>query len=212
MRSFSWGHAGQLDAVAGEALARAWSAGAGPTDAGGAVHYRSGQLDPRDLRVSRKEGGSRFGYTHVRGYHPLYAIAGDGGEVLHSPAAGRELLIPPGAAVGFLAETFRRVRAGGVTGKLKVRADSGFYSGQGGPGLPGRRGPGGRSPSSCTRTCTPPSRPSPTGAWQPIPYWIDDGADVAAVDWRAFKSRTDEVSPAGWWCAEPGPPRAPSWP
>ena len=32
LRSFSWGHARQLDQVAGELLARAWAAGAGPGD------------------------------------------------------------------------------------------------------------------------------------------------------------------------------------
>jgi len=32
-RSFSWGHCRQLDEVAGEALRRAWAAGAGPGDA-----------------------------------------------------------------------------------------------------------------------------------------------------------------------------------
>src|SRR5579859_5056995 len=30
LRSFSWGHARQVDKVAGELLVRAWSAGAGP--------------------------------------------------------------------------------------------------------------------------------------------------------------------------------------
>jgi hypothetical protein len=33
LRSCTWGHARQLDKVAGEALARAWAAGAGPGDA-----------------------------------------------------------------------------------------------------------------------------------------------------------------------------------
>ena len=32
LRSFTWGHARQLDRVSGELLARAWSAGAGPGD------------------------------------------------------------------------------------------------------------------------------------------------------------------------------------
>ncbi len=33
LRSFTWGHARQLDTVAGETLARAWSAGLGPGSA-----------------------------------------------------------------------------------------------------------------------------------------------------------------------------------
>ena len=32
LRSFRWGHARQLDRVSREALARAWAAGAGPSD------------------------------------------------------------------------------------------------------------------------------------------------------------------------------------
>jgi hypothetical protein len=28
--------------------------------------------------------------------------------------------------------------------------------------------------------------------WTPIPYWLDGGADVAVIRWRAFKSRTDD--------------------
>ena len=31
----------------------------------------------------------------------------------------------------------------------------------------------------------------PDDAWQPIPYFIDDGADVAALDWAAFKTKSD---------------------
>jgi hypothetical protein len=191
LRSFSWGHARQLDLVAGEALARAWAAGAGPADRSGPLTI---DLDSsiHETYGMQKEGGSR-GYTYVRGYHPLYAIAADNGEVLHSRLRGGNSHTARGA-VGFLAETFRRVRAAGATGQLMIRADSGFYS------------------AKVVQACQAADvRYSITvklyknvhavistiaeDAWRPIPYWLEDGADVAAIDWHAFRSRTDEGIP-----------------
>jgi hypothetical protein len=172
-------------------LARAWAAGAGPQpgeaftiDLDSSIHETYG---------TQKEGGSRFGYTHVRGYHPLYAIAAEGGEVLHSRLRGGNSHTARGA-VGFLAETFRRVRAAGATGQLMVRADSGFYS------------------AKVVQACQAADvRFSITvklynnvyaaistiaeQAWKSIPYWLEDGADVTAIEWRAFRSRTDEGIP-----------------
>jgi hypothetical protein len=65
LAAFTFGHVRQLDRVLGQALARAWAAGAGP-GAGrlvvdvdsfvGEVHGRSKQ-------------GAAFGYTRQRGYH-----------------------------------------------------------------------------------------------------------------------------------------------
>lgn len=189
LRSFSWAHARQLDAVAGAVLARAWAAGAGPDDLDGeftidvdsSIHETYGTL---------KEGGGRFGYTQVRGYHPLYAFAGVDGEVLHCRLRGGNAHTARGA-VSFLSETVNRVRAGGVTGPLKMRADSGFYSA--------------KVVAACQRagvawSITAKLYPNlhaaistvPDDAWKPIPYWIEDGAEVAAIDWAAFRSRTEE--------------------
>ena len=39
LRSFSWGHARQLDKVAGELLGRAWAAGAGPGETPVTIEY-----------------------------------------------------------------------------------------------------------------------------------------------------------------------------
>ncbi len=104
LRSFSWGHARQLDAVAGEALARAWQSGAGPAGPAGPLTV---DLDSsiHETYGLQKEGGIRA-YTYVRGYHPLYAIAADDGQVLHSRLRGGNAHTARGA-VGFLAETFR---------------------------------------------------------------------------------------------------------
>jgi hypothetical protein len=113
--------------------------------------------------------------------------------VLHSRLRGGNAHTARGAD-GFLGETFSRVRAGGVTGPFGVRADSGFYS------------------KKVVRACQrAQARFSitvklyknvhaaisriPEDAWQPIPYWLEEGAEVAALDWVAFKSATDPGTP-----------------
>jgi hypothetical protein len=191
LRSFSWGHARQLDTVAGEALSRAWQAGAGPADLEGpfTMDVDSSIHETYGLQ---KEGGSRFGYTQVRGYHPLYAIADDG-QVLHSRLRGGNCHTARGA-VGFLAETFGRTRAAGVTGKLRVRADSGFYSAK-----VVRACQAAGAEFSITVKLYPNVHAAIStigeDAWRSIPYWLQDGADVAAIDWQAFKSRTHKGIP-----------------
>jgi hypothetical protein len=191
LRSFSWGHARQLDVVAGELLARAWAAGAGPEltgpftiDVDSSIHETYGL---------GKEGGSRFGYTQVRGYNPLYAMAANGGEVLHCRLRGGTAHSGRGA-VGFLAETFARVRAGGVTGPLLVRADSGFYSAKVVRACQ-RAGAGWSITVKLYRRVHAAISTIPEEAWQPIPYWLDDGAEVAVMDWAAFTSRAAEGIP-----------------
>ena len=74
-----------------------------------------------------KQGGAKFTYNHVRGYHPLFAVIAGTGDVVHARLRGGNAHAGRGAA-GFLTETFNRVRAGGATGPLVLRADSGFYS------------------------------------------------------------------------------------
>lgn len=79
LRSFTFGHVRQLDAVLAEALRRAWSAGAGPGGQRLVVDVDSfvGEVH------GYQEQGAAFGYTRVRGYHPLVATRADTGEVLH---------------------------------------------------------------------------------------------------------------------------------
>jgi hypothetical protein len=164
-------------------------AGAGPDNAGGAFTI---DLDSsiHETYGLQKEGGNRFGYTHVRGYHPLYAIAGQDGQVLHSRLRGGNSHTARGA-VGFLAETFRRVRAAGAAGELMVRADSGFYSAK---VVQAYQAAGSRYSITVKLYQNVHAAISaiPEQAWKPIPYWLEEGADVAVMDWRAFKSRTDE--------------------
>jgi hypothetical protein len=124
LRSFTWGHALQLDAVSRRLLARAWASGAGPKDAPFTIDVDSTICETYGLK---KAGGSRFTYTHVRGYHPLLAVAAGSGEVLHARLRGGPANTCRGAA-RFIAETITRVRAAGACGPLTLRADSGFYN------------------------------------------------------------------------------------
>jgi hypothetical protein len=188
LRSFSWGHARQLDAVAAEMLTRAWAAGGGPDPAGEfTVDVDSSIHETYGLQ---KQGGSRFGYTQVRGYHPLYAFAGADGEVLHSRLRGGNSHTARGAD-SFLGETFSRVRAAGVTGGLKLRADSGFYSKKVVAAC-SKAGAGWSITTKLYKNIHAAISTIPDLAWTPIPYWLDQGADVAAIDFAAFKAhKTD---------------------
>jgi Transposase DDE domain group 1 len=109
LRSFTWGHARQLDVVAGQLLTRAWAAGAGPGQEPFTIDVDSSIHETYGLA---KEGGTHFTYNHVRGYNPLYAVAAGTGDVLHTRLRGGNAHSGRGAA-GFLTETFARVRRRG---------------------------------------------------------------------------------------------------
>jgi len=186
LRSVSWAHARQLDVVSRAALARAWAVGAGPGSAPFTIDLDSTICETYGLH---KQGGSRFTYTHVRGYHPLLAVGAGTADVLHSRLRGGPAHTARGAA-GFLAETFARVREAGSSGPLVVRADSGFYS------------------AGVTRACRKAgARFSitvklseglhalisrvPEGFWTAIPYWQEGGADVAEIPYTPFAGERD---------------------
>ena len=59
LRSFSWAHARQLDAVAGRLLARAWAAGGGPGDSPLIIDVDSTVCEV----YGAKKQGARYGYT-----------------------------------------------------------------------------------------------------------------------------------------------------
>lgn len=123
LRAFTFGHLRQLDVVSGEALRRAWAMGAGPGD--GPVVF---DIDSTICEVHgyQKQGAS-FGYTKVRGYHPLLATRADTGEVVH--ARQRKGAANTGrGAKRFIEEVIPRVRRAGATGPIIVRADAGFWA------------------------------------------------------------------------------------
>ena len=123
LRSFTFGHVRQADAWAEKLLTRAWAAGAGPGHAPMTIDIDS---TIGEVHGYAKEGAS-FGYTHVRGYHPLFATRADTGEVLHARFRKGSANTGRGAQ-RFVREVVGRVRRAGATGPLTLRADSGFWS------------------------------------------------------------------------------------
>ena len=186
LRSFSWGHVRQLDRVSRELLARAWQAGAGPGDGPFTIDLDSTICETYGLA---KEGARHHGYTGKRGYHPLLAIAAGTGDVLMSRLREGRANTARGAA-HFLRETVGRVRYGGASGQLTVRADSGFYTHA--------------VVAVCRRmdvrfSITIRQHKSlrhlieaiPEADWRPIPYWMDGAADVAETTCTPFQSEPD---------------------
>jgi hypothetical protein len=82
--------------VSGEALARAWSAGAGPGEAAVTIDLDSSICETYGLK---KQGGTKFTHNHVRGYHPLLAVVAGTGDVVHSHR-GAATPTPGGAQPG----------------------------------------------------------------------------------------------------------------
>ena len=186
LRSFRWGHVRQLDRVSRQLLARAWAAGAGPGDAPLTIDLDSTICETYGLA---KEGARHHGYTGKRGYHPLLAIAAGTGDVLMSRLRQGRANTARGAA-HFLRETVGRVRYGGASGQLTVRADSGFYT------------------HALVAVCREMGvrfsitirqhkglreliEAIPEQDWTPIPYWMDGAADVAETTYTPFQSEAD---------------------
>jgi hypothetical protein len=188
LRSFRWGHVRQLDRVSRHLLGRAWAAGAGPGEAPLTIDLDSTICETYGLA---KEGALHHGYTGVRGYHPLLAVAAGTGDVLMARLRGGNA--NSGRSAGhFLRETIGRVRGAGATGELTVRADSGFYAAE--------------VVAVCRKmdvrfSVTIRQHPNvrrlieaiPEDAWTPIPYWLPGGADVAETTYTPFAGRKDAV-------------------
>jgi hypothetical protein len=123
LRSFTFGHCRQMEAVNGDALERAWAAGVGPGAKALVIDIDSTICE---VHGDAKQGAG-FGYTHVLGYHPILATRADTGEVLHARMRKGSANTQRGT-VRFLDELVARVRRAGSTGPLTVRVDSGFWS------------------------------------------------------------------------------------
>jgi hypothetical protein len=181
LRSFRFGHVRQLDKVSRALLARAWAAGAGPGMSPFTIDVDSTICETYGLA---KEGGRRQTYTHVRGYHPLLAVAAGTGDLLHARLRGGNANTGRGAA-NFVTETVERVRAAGATGPLTLRADAGFYNHEVVEAAQKRD-----VRYSITIRLTAPPRQLieaiPEAEWTPIPYWMEGGADVAETTYTPF--------------------------
>ena len=123
LRAFTFGHVRRLDRVLGEAIKRAWEMGAGPGAKRLVIDIDSFLGEAK----GRLKQGASFGYTGLRGYHPLLATRAGTGEVLHARA--RKGAVGSGrGALRFCEELLARVRRAGATGEILIRADSAFYS------------------------------------------------------------------------------------
>jgi hypothetical protein len=132
LRAFTFGPVRQFDRLTEQALARAWAAGAGPGDGPMTI-----DLDSTVWEVhGHAKQGAAYGYTHTLGYHPLLATSADSSEVLPAPASGPGGPTPPAAPPGSSRSWPPGCAARAPAGELTLRADSGFWVGQGHPGLP----------------------------------------------------------------------------
>jgi hypothetical protein len=123
LRSFTFGHVRQLEAVVGVALARAWAMGAGP-----GTGRLVADLDSTICEVSGKaKQGAAYAYTKVLGYHPILATRAGTGEVLHARMRKGSANTARGTR-RFVEELVARLRRAGAAGEVVLRMDSGFWS------------------------------------------------------------------------------------
>jgi len=123
LRSFTFGHVRQLEAVIGQVLGRAWAAGAGP-----GLERLVIDVDSTICEVEgHTKQGAAYGYTKVLGYHPILATRATTGEVLHARMRKGSANTSRGAR-RFIDELVARVRRAGATGEIVMRFDSGFWS------------------------------------------------------------------------------------
>jgi hypothetical protein len=193
LRSFTWGHAKQLEVVSQEALKRAWRAGAGPGHNLLTIDLDSTVCETYGLL---KQGGQGFTYTKVRGYHPLLATAAESGEVLHCRLRGGRAGSSRGAG-GFVNETLLRVRRACAQGPLQLRADSGFYSKTVAEACR-RQGCRFSISAKVKKAMWSAMAAIPEEAWRPIPYWLEGAADVAEVPYLAFAHRNNGKQIGGY--------------
>lgn len=123
LRSFSFGHVRQLEAVVGKVLERAWTLGAGPGEAELVI-----DVDSTICQVEgKKKQGAAYGYTKVLGYHPLLATRADTGEIIAARMRKGSANTARGAR-RFIDEIVARLHRAGASGQIVMRFDSGFWS------------------------------------------------------------------------------------
>jgi len=123
LRAFTFGHVRQLDALLGQALERAWRAGAGPGTERLVIDVDSfvGEV------CGRLKHGASYGYTKLLGYHPILATRADTREALHIRLRKGSANTQKGM-LRFTEELIARVSRAGAAGQKLLRADSGFWS------------------------------------------------------------------------------------
>jgi hypothetical protein len=128
LRGFTWGNVRQLDAVARETLT---GLARDTPLLPGADSYAFLDIDSTVNRVyGYAKQGADYGYTRVRGLHPLLATVSTpiAAPVIVGTRLRRGSAGSAKGAASFVAETISTARAAGATGTLVARMDSAFYS------------------------------------------------------------------------------------
>ncbi len=183
LRTFTFGHVRQLEAVNGLALERAWVAGVGPI---GSLVI---DIDSTICEVDGKaKQGAGYGYTHKLGYHPILATRADTGEVLHARMRKGAANTQRGAR-RFIDEVVARVRRAGATGELTVRVDSGFWSNDTIAGLNRLNVRYTMAVRTNTKGINQAISNIAETAWRTIDYTLDGEAQVAECDYTTGTGR-----------------------
>ena len=201
LRTFTFGHVRQLEAVLSRALARAWGLGAGPGEAPLVV-----DVDSTICEVHGKQKqGAAYGYTKDARLSPAARR--------HAPTPARcsARRMRKGSAgssrgvVRFVDELAANLRRAGAAGPTTVRADSGFWSWKLIDRLDGHN-----IKWSITVTLIPAVRAAiqaiPSTAWTDIDYTKDGHAQVAETTYATGRGAQAHRSPRE--CAAPASPRA----
>ena len=192
LRSMTWGHARQLDAVSRELLARA--AGTGAVDLAGGQGPVVLDIDATLVETYglAKSGARQVMRTGRRGYHPLLAVLAGTGDVVHARLRRGRSNDATGAA-SFLAESLARLRHAGAHGPTVLRADSGFYLGEVLAVCRRHRisySIGARMIGRMRQVIAAVEE----SQWQPVPYF-EPGAAVTEIGWRVFDQHRGRGGP-----------------
>jgi len=198
LRSFTFGHVRQLDAVAERFLCRL--AGHTPLLPGaGQVCFVDVDDTMRETHGYRKEGAG-YGYSGVKGLNVLLGVVSTpiGAPVIAATRLRRGPTNSARGAARLITDTLRTAAACGASGLVIVRADSAYY----GHDVIAAAIRGGARFSVTVRSNPAVTRAIgsiPADGWTPIHYpnavwddedqrWVSD-AEVAEVPFTAFTSR-----------------------
>lgn len=124
LRSFTFGHLRQLDAVIEAEIDRAWKLGLGPKEERPLVI----DIDSTIAEVSGyHKQGAAYGYTRKLGYHPMVAVRAETGEILGIRMRKGSANTQRGVR-RHISELMGRLGRLGVTQQVILRMDSGYQS------------------------------------------------------------------------------------
>ena len=177
LRSFTFGHVRQMEAVNGRALERAWATGVKPC-AALVIDIDSTICEV----VGKHKHGAGYGYTRKLGYHPILATRADTGEIIHARMRKGSANTQRGAS-RFIDELVARVRRAGAAGSLTIRFDSGFWANDTIVALNRLDVRYTMAVRCSSKGINNAITAIPEDAWTPIEYTDDGQAEVAECDY-----------------------------